>query len=213
MAKEKTKLKAFMNDCIEAGVDEVGRGCLAGPVFTAAVILPKDFDNPLIKDSKKLNRKQLEEAYKIITEQAISWSVFQHSVETIDKHNILAATIMAMHGAIENLDVIPEHILVDGNQFRDYYSGKTFKKIPHTTVVKGDATYYSIAAASIIAKITRDRMMETLALSFPEYGWETNVGYGTQKHRDAIKKYGITEWHRQSFLGHIKAEMQDNPLF
>lgn len=207
------KLQAYMKDCIECGVDEVGRGCLSGPVVTAAVILSKDFDNPLIKDSKKLNWKQLEEAYKIIDEQAISWAVFQHSPEMIDKHNILNATILAMHGAIECLDIIPEHIIVDGNQFKDYYSGKTFKKIPHTTVVKGDATYYSIAAASIMAKITRDKMMHTLALSFPQYGWESNVGYATQKHRDAIKQYGITEWHRKSFLGHINAEMNSNPLF
>lgn len=207
------KLQAYMKDCIECGVDEVGRGCLAGPVVTAAVILPKDFDNPLIKDSKKLNWKQLEAAYKIIDEQAISWAVFQHSPEMIDKHNILATTIMAMHGAIECLDIIPEHIIVDGNQFKDYYSAKTFKKIPYTTVVKGDGRYYSIAAASIMAKVTRDKMMHTLALSFPNYGWESNVGYATQKHRDAIKQYGITEWHRKSFLGALTVEMGLKPLF
>lgn len=207
------KLQAYMNDCIECGVDEVGRGCLAGPVVTAAVILPKDFDNPLIKDSKKLNWKQLEAAYKIIDENAISWATFQHSPETIDKHNILNATIMAMHGAIEGLNIIPEHILVDGNQFKDYYSAKQFKKIPHTTVVKGDSKYYSIAAASIMAKVTRDKLMQELAITFPNYGWETNVGYATQKHRDAIKQYGITEWHRKSFLGALTVEMGLKPLF
>jgi len=211
--KEERKLKAFMLDCIEAGVDEVGRGALCGPVVTAAVVLPKDFDNSLIKDSKKLNRKQLEEAYKIITKEALTWATFKHEAETIDEHNILNTTIMAMHGAIEGLNVIPGHIIVDGNQFHDYYSGKNFEKIPHTTVVKGDATYYSIAAASILAKVTRDKLMEDLAKEYPVYGWDSNVGYGTQKHRDAIKEHGITKFHRKSFLGNIMAEMNTKPLF
>lgn len=211
--KKKEKLKPFMKDCIEVGVDEVGRGCLAGPVVTAAVILPKDFDNELIKDSKKLNEKQLEKAYQIITEEALAWTVSQNSPEMIDKHNILNATMMSMCDAIESLDIVPEHIIVDGNQFKNYFFNPKFKSIPVTTVIKGDATYYSIAAASIIAKYTRDKMMSTLALSFPNYGWESNVGYATQKHRDAIKKHGVTEWHRKSFIGNILMEMNSKPLF
>lgn len=192
-----------MKDCIEVGVDEVGRGCLAGPVVAAAVILPKDFDNPLIKDSKKLNKNQLEKAYKIIVNESLSWSVFYHNPDIIDQYNILNATIMAMHGAIENLNIVPEHIIVDGNKFKEFYSNKISKKIPHTTVVKGDNLFYSIAAASIIAKVTRDKIMKELAILFPEYGWDKNVGYPTQIHRDAIKKYGITKWHRKSFLSKI----------
>ena len=195
-------LKPYLNkNVVEAGIDEVGRGCLAGPVVAAAVILPQDFDFSIVKDSKKLNEKKRAEAFNIIKENAIAYGVGWCKSKEIDNINILQSTYKAMHEAIDkievNYDIKCEHLLVDGNQFNGY------KNIPHTCVVKGDATYYSIAAASILAKVIRDDWMKKQALKYPQYGWETNAGYGTKKHREAILEHGTTEMHRMSFLGNI----------
>ena len=201
-------MKAYLKDCIEVGTDEVGRGCLGGNVVSAAVILPKYFDNPLIMDSKKLNEKKLKIAYDIIVNEAIAIGIGVNSPQRIDEINILRASIESMHFALDEIYQHGfEHIIVDGNQFTQY------KKIPHTTVIKGDATYYSIAAASIVAKYTRDKMMEELDKEFPGYGWADNVGYATQKHREAIKKLGPTVWHRKSFIGNVLMEMNTRKLF
>ena len=203
MAKKKKEivpLLAYMNrGNIEIGVDEVGRGCLSGPVVAAAVVLPMDFDNPLIMDSKKLNEKKLEEAFEIIKRDAIAIGVGFKGNQRVDEINILQATFEAMHLAIDNCQrsCVPDHIIVDGDKFKQY------KDLPHNTVIKGDGTYYSIAAASIIAKVTRDKWMKKLAEEYPGYGWETNVGYGSQKHRDAINELGVTPYHRMTFLGNI----------
>jgi len=199
---EKHKLLPFMKSGIyECGVDEVGRGSLAGIVVAAAVILPNDFDFELIKDSKKLNEKQRHEAVKIIKEHAIAWGLGSRSAKEIDDGNILKCTFDSMHSAINkmekdyNLNV--NHLLIDGNIFRPYFN------VEYTCVIKGDNTYYSIAAASILAKVTRDEYMKKLAKEFPGYGWETNAGYGTKVHRDKIVADGVTEHHRMSFLGNI----------
>ena len=202
MAKEKIKLKAYMKDGVyECGVDEVGRGCGAGPVVAAAVILPNDFDFDLIKDSKKLNEKQRHEAVHIIKEHALAWGLGSRTAQEIDKHNILECTFQSMHSAINKMErefnLAANHLLIDGNRFKPYFN------VPHTCVVKGDNTYYSIAAASILAKVARDEYMKKLAEEFPGYGWETNAGYLTQQHRDAIISEGVTEQHRMSFLGNI----------
>jgi len=177
----------------EAGTDEAGRGCLAGPVIAAAVILPPDFHHPLLNDSKQVYKKHREQLRPIIENAAISWQVAFCSPEEIDKINILNASILAMHRALEKLKETPRHILVDGNRF------KTFKNIPHTTIVKGDSRFVSIAAASILAKTHRDELMERLHLKFPAYGWDKNVGYPTEKHREAIASLGTTPHHRKTF--------------
>jgi len=177
----------------EAGTDEAGRGCLAGPVIAAAVILPPDFHHPLLNDSKQVYKKHREQLRPIIENTAISWQVAFCSPEEIDKINILNASILAMHRALEKLKETPRHILVDGNRF------KTFKNIPHTTIVKGDSRFVSIAAASILAKTHRDELMERLHLKFPAYGWDKNVGYPTEKHREAIASLGTTPYHRKTF--------------
>lgn len=179
--------------CIEAGCDEAGRGCLAGPVFAAAVILPPDFRCDALNDSKQLTEKEREELRTIIEEHALSYAVASCTPEEIDEVNILWASVRAMHKALERLTLPPEHILVDGNRFRP------FRQIPHTCVVKGDATYLSIAAASVLAKTCRDAYMCRLHREFPVYDWLHNKGYPTKKHRDAIRQYGITEYHRKSF--------------
>lgn len=185
--------KYFDKLLIEAGCDEAGRGCLAGPVFAAAVIFPKKFKNSLINDSKKLNDEQRKLLRKVIEEEAIAWAVGVVSAKEIDEINILNASFLAMHRAIDQLKVTPQSLLIDGNRFNKY------KKIPHTCIIEGDAIYMSIAAASILAKTYRDDYMDELHLQFPSYDWLNNKAYGTPKHLKAIKEYGITDHHRKSF--------------
>ncbi|MDE5882255.1 MAG: ribonuclease HII [Muribaculaceae bacterium] len=187
-------LKPFLNEgIIEAGCDEAGRGCLCGPVSCAAVILPPDFECPELNDSKQLSEKKRAQLRPIIEEKALAWAVVMVEAEEIDRINILQASITGMHRALDALSIRPEHILVDGNRFRKY------NDIPHTTVVKGDATYMSIAAASILAKTHRDELMERLAEEFPDYGWAVNKGYPTKAHRAAIAIHGVTPYHRLTF--------------
>ena len=187
-------LQPFLNPgIIEAGCDEAGRGCLCGPVSCAAVILPPDFECPELNDSKQLSEKKRAALRPYIEEHALAWAVVMVEAEEIDRINILQASITGMHRALDALSIRPEHILVDGNRFRKY------NDIPHTTVVKGDATYMSIAAASILAKTHRDELMERLAEEYPEYGWAVNKGYPTKAHRAAIAQYGPTPHHRLTF--------------
>ncbi len=186
-------LSYFENGKVEAGCDEAGRGCLAGPVFAAAVILPIDFTDALLRDSKKLTHKQRLAVRKNIEQHAIAFSVTQVSNEEIDKINILQASILAMHRAIERLSVIPESLLIDGNKFNQYHN------IPHHCIIKGDDLYASIAAASILAKTYRDEYMESLSASYPQYQWSKNKGYPTKIHRNAIALHGTTPYHRQTF--------------
>ena len=183
----------FQKNLIEAGCDEVGRGCIAGPVVAAAVIMPPDYKNNNIMDSKKLSPKKREVVEKEIIKNARSWAIASVSNNTIDKINILNASILAMHRALDKLDIKPEFILVDGNQFKQY------KKLRYECVIKGDNKYQNIAAASILAKNYRDKLMHDLSSSFDKYSWETNFGYPTKKHRESIKEYGVTEYHRKSF--------------
>ena len=178
---------------IEAGCDEAGRGCLAGSVYAAAVILPDDYQNDLLNDSKQLTEKRRYQLREIIERDAIAWAVGIVTPEEIDKINILNASILAMHRALDQLKVRPEAIIVDGNRFKPY------NKIPHTTIVKGDGKYLSIAAASILAKTYRDDYMNRLAEEYPQYDWRSNKGYPTKKHRDAIRQFGITPYHRKSY--------------
>jgi Ribonuclease HII len=179
--------------CVEVGCDEAGRGCLAGPVFAAAVILPDDFRCDRLNDSKQLSRKERDELRLIIEENALCYAVESCTPEEIDEMNILWASVRAMHKALAKLSVQPEHILVDGNRFRP------FRDTPYTCVIKGDAQYMSIAAASVLAKTYRDEYMRQLHEKFPGYDWIHNKGYPTQKHREAIRRYGITPHHRKSF--------------
>jgi len=181
------------NDLIEAGVDEAGRGCYAGPVFAAAVILPKDFHHPLLNDSKQLSEKQRDLLRPIIEKESIAFSVAAVNNDIIDKINILQASFMAMHNAISLLAERPEFLLIDGNRFKPY------KKIPHQCIIKGDGKYASIAAASILAKTCRDEFMQQIHNAFPKYGWNKNKGYGTAAHRQAIEEYGLCSYHRKSF--------------
>ncbi len=178
---------------IEAGCDEAGRGCLAGPVAAAAVILPPDFKNELLNDSKKLTERQREMLRPIIEREALAWSVVMVEPEEIDRINILNASIIGMHRAIDKLSLRPQHLLIDGNKFINY------PDIPHTTIIKGDAKFMSIAAASILAKTHRDEFMLKAAEKFQLYGWKKNKGYPTKEHREAIIKYGISPLHRRSF--------------
>jgi len=177
----------------EAGCDEAGRGCLAGPVYAAAVILPEDYQNELLNDSKKLTARQREKLRKIIERDAISWAVASVDNQTIDQINILNASILAMHQALDKLPIRPELILVDGNRFHPYPG------IQHQCIIKGDAVFMSIAAASILAKTYRDEFMELLHLEYPHYQWIKNKGYPTRFHRSAISQYGTTAFHRLSF--------------
>lgn len=187
-------LKPFYHaELTEAGLDEVGRGCLAGPVVAAAVILPKDYTNELLNDSKQLNKKQREALRNDIQEAALAWAIAEVSNEEIDKINILKASFLAMHRAVDQLTSRPEHLLVDGNRFTPY------PFLPHTCIVKGDAKFMSIAAASVLAKTYRDDLMERLAVEFPHYGWERNVGYPTPVHRAGIREFGPCSYHRMSF--------------
>jgi len=178
---------------IEAGCDEAGRGCLAGPVFAAAVILPDDFSDDSLNDSKKLSEKKRYLLRKIIEKEAIAYSVGTVDNEEIDEINILNASILAMQKAIAHLKPVPQFLLIDGNRF------KAYKDIPYKCIVKGDAKYMSIAAASILAKTYRDEYMIQLNEKHPEYGWDNNKGYPTRWHKDAIAQFGITEFHRKSF--------------
>ncbi|MCL2415141.1 MAG: ribonuclease HII [Bacteroidales bacterium] len=186
-------LPYYNADLLEAGCDEAGRGCLAGPVFAAAVILPKNYQNKRLNDSKQLNKTQRDALRETIETDALAWAVASVGQEEIDQINILNASILAMHRAIEQLKIKPEFLLIDGNRFKSY------KKIPHQTVVKGDGKYLSIAAASVLAKTYRDQYMSQIHNKFPNYGWLTNQGYPTKKHYDAIQKYGITPHHRKTF--------------
>ncbi|MEC7548943.1 MAG: ribonuclease HII [Bacteroidota bacterium] len=178
---------------IECGVDEAGRGCLAGPVTAAAVILPSNYKNSRINDSKKLSEKERAILQREIIKDCISYSVSHVSPKIIDKINILNASIKAMHLSINKLKVKPNYILVDGNKF------KSFKKIPHKCVVKGDSKFLNIAAASILAKTFRDKLMENYHMKYPEYGWKDNKGYPTVRHRESLKKYGTVNIHRKTF--------------
>lgn len=187
-------LKQYQREgVIEAGCDEAGRGCLAGDVYAAAVILPPDFTNELLNDSKQLNESQRYQLREVIEQKAVAWAVGIVTAEEIDKINILRASILAMHRAVDALKVRPEHLLIDGNKFNPYPG------ITHNTVVKGDATYMSIAAASILAKTYRDDYMQRIAKEYPMYDWQSNKGYPTAKHRAAIREYGTTPYHRMTF--------------
>lgn len=183
----------FGNVLPEAGCDEAGRGCLAGPVFAAAVILPENFEHPLLNDSKQLSEKHRNELRIVIESQALAWAVAAVDNFEIDKINILNASILAMHRALEKLAIQPRFIIVDGNRFKPY------QNISHKTIVKGDATYKSIAAASVLAKTHRDEFMEKIALEYPCYNWQQNKGYPTKQHRSAIAEFGITPYHRLSY--------------
>lgn len=187
-------LLPYLNEgLIEAGCDEAGRGCLAGAVYAAAVILPPDFTSELLNDSKQLTERQRYQLRPIIEREALAWAVGVVSPEEIDKINILNASFLAMHRAIDALKLRPEHLLIDGNRFRKY------QDLPHTTVVKGDGKYLSIAAASILAKTYRDDYMNRLHEEYPAYDWLSNKGYPTKKHRAAIAQHGTTPYHRLSF--------------
>ena len=178
---------------VEAGCGEAGRGCLAGSVYAAAVILPVGYQNELLNDSKQLTEKRRYELREIIQRDAVAWAVGIVTPEEIDKINILNASILAMHRALDQLQVRPEAVIVDGNRFKKY------KDLPHTTIVKGDGKYLSIAAASILAKTYRDDYMNQLAEEYPQYDWRSNKGYPTKKHREAIRQYGTTPYHRMSY--------------
>ena len=178
---------------IEAGCDEAGRGCLAGSVYAAAVILPENYQNELLNDSKQLTEKKRYQLREIIERDAVAWAVGIVTPEEIDKINILNASILAMHRALDQLKVRPEAVIVDGNRFKKY------NDLPHTTIVKGDGKYLAIAAASILAKTYRDDYMNELAKEYPQYDWLSNKGYPTKNHREAIKQFGITPYHRKSY--------------
>jgi ribonuclease HII len=184
---------SFSGDKIEAGCDEVGRGCLAGPVVAAAVILPNDYRHKLLNDSKQLSKVKREQIKEDILRDAICYAIGEVSNLEVDKINVLKASFVGMHRALDQLQQIPEMLLIDGNRFIPY------KGIPFHCIVKGDGKFLSIAAASVLAKTYRDDLMARLAISYPEYGWERNMGYPTREHRDAIAKYGITPYHRKSF--------------
>ena len=184
---------SFTKDKTEAGLDEAGRGCLAGPVVAAAVVLPKNFKHKLLNDSKKLTSAQRESLRIEIEREALYFAVAEVSEKEIDQINILNASFKAMHKALDSLNFVPELLLIDGNRFKKY------KELPHECIVKGDGKYLSIAAASILAKTYRDELMTRFANEYPEYGWERNMGYGTELHRNAIEKYGYSPLHRLSF--------------
>ncbi len=184
---------SFSGNKIEAGCDEVGRGCLAGPVVAAAVILPLDYRHSLLTDSKLLSKKKREQIRKDLVNDGIEYAIAEISNEQVDKINVLQASLVGMHRALDQLKQGVELILVDGNKFNPYRS------IPHQCIIKGDGKYLSIAAASILAKTYRDDLMAYLAVTHPEYGWERNAGYPTKEHRSAIEKYGITPYHRKTF--------------
>lgn len=191
-------LPHYFTDKIEAGCDEAGRGCLAGSVYAAAVILPPDYDNPALNDSKKLTAHQRYALREEILRDAQAWAVGVCTAQEIDQINILNASILAMHRALDGLKVRPEAIIVDGNRFKPYHF------LPYKTIIKGDGKYQAIAAASILAKTFRDDYMDRLAEQYPQYDWLSNKGYPTKKHREALAKYGPTKYHRMSFKTHTK---------
>ena len=197
----------YYKDMIEAGCDEAGRGCLAGSVYAAAVILPPDYQNPDLNDSKKLTDKKRKALREQIERDAVAWAVGIVTPEEIDQINILNASFLAMHRALDQLKVRPEAVIVDGNHFKPY------KDLPYTTIVKGDGKYLSIAAASILAKTYRDDYMDALAEEYPQYDWKDNKGYPTKKHRAAIREFGITPYHRKSYnllgTGELSLDFKD----
>ena len=197
-------LNHYYDGLVEAGCDEAGRGCLAGAVYAAAVILPPDYENSLLNDSKQLTERRRYQLRTEIERDAIAWAVGIVEPDEIDKINILNASILAMHRALDQLSVRPQAIIVDGNRFKTYYTPESIHEaqrtvLPHTTIVKGDGKYLSIAAASILAKTYRDDYMNRLAEEYPQYDWLSNKGYPTKKHREAIKEYGTTPYHRRTF--------------
>ena len=192
----------YISHINEAGVDEAGRGPLAGDVFAAAVILPPDFKDEELNDSKQLTEKQRLRLRQTIEHYAIKWAVATAGVEEIDKMNILNATILAMHRALDKLSLCPQHIIVDGNRFKPYLD-QNGMAVPHLTIVKGDATFLSIAAASVLAKTYRDDYMIKMHEQYPQYNWLKNKGYGTKEHIAAIQKYGLTPIHRHTFCNHF----------
>ena len=206
----------FYENKVEAGCDEAGRGCLAGSVYAAAVILPPDYDNPALNDSKQLTAKQRDELRQQIEHDALAWAVGIVTPEEIDRINILRASFLAMHRALDQLVLRPEAIIVDGNRFQPYIPqlppkrGGTRGALPYTCIVKGDSKYQSIAAASILAKTHRDEYMLHLAEQYPQYDWQHNMGYPTRKHREAIRQYGVTPFHRLSYnlLGNEELTLQ-----
>jgi len=183
----------YYEGMIEAGCDEAGRGCLAGSVYAAAVILPPDYQNAELNDSKQLSERRRYALREVVLRDAVAWAVGIVTPEEIDKINILNASILAMHRALDQLKVRPEAVIVDGNRFKPYHD------LPYSTIVKGDGKYLSIAAASILAKTFRDDYMNTLAQEYPQYDWQSNKGYPTRRHREAIRQYGITPYHRRSY--------------
>lgn len=183
----------YYENLVEAGCDEAGRGCLAGSVYAAAVILPPDYENDLLNDSKKLTAKKRYALREVIQRDALAWAVGIVTPEEIDKINILNASFLAMHRALDQLSLHPEAVIVDGNRFKPY------QDLPFTTIVKGDGKYLSIAAASVLAKTYRDDYMLNLAKEYPQYDWQSNMGYPTKKHRQAIRDHGITPYHRKSY--------------
>lgn len=183
----------YYDNLVEAGCDEAGRGCLAGSVYAAAVILPPDYENDLLNDSKKLTAKKRYALREVIQRDALAWAVGTVTPEEIDKINILNASFLAMHRALDQLSLRPEAVIVDGNRFKPY------QDLPFTTIVKGDGKYLSIAAASVLAKTYRDDYMLSLAKEYPQYDWQSNMGYPTKKHRQAIRDHGITPYHRKSY--------------
>lgn len=189
-------ISRYQEQLFEAGCDEAGRGCLAGPVFAAAVILPPDFSHPDLNDSKKMSNKKRQQLRSVIEKEALSYAVAQVDVDTIDKINILNASFLAMHKALDELPIPATHLIIDGNRFLPY------KNIPHQCIIGGDGKYLSIAAASVLAKTYRDAYMEQLATQFPEYDWAQNKGYGTLKHRKSIEMHGLSSQHRKTF--HLK---------
>lgn len=193
----------YYSNLIEAGCDEAGRGCLAGSVYAAAVILPKDYDNPLLNDSKKLTEKRRKVLRDQILRDAVSWAVGVVTPEEIDKINILNASFLAMHRALDQLTIRPEAVIVDGNRFNPYHD------LPYTTIVKGDGKYQSIAAASILAKTFRDEYMDSLANEYPYYDWQKNKGYPTKAHREGIRDHGPSPYHRMSYnlMGSTQLEL------
>ena len=195
----------FFTDLIEAGCDEAGRGCLAGSVFAAAVILPVDYENALLNDSKKLTEKQRYALRTQIETDALAWAVGEVTADEIDKINILNASILAMHRALDGLKLRPQAVIVDGNRFKPYGT------LPHETIVKGDAKFLSIAAASVLAKTYRDDYMNNLALQHPVYQWDVNKGYPTKAHRAAIEEHGISPFHRKTFKG-VKEMLEDEKV-
>lgn len=183
----------YFDGVVEAGCDEAGRGCLAGSVYAAAVILPADYENAELNDSKKLTARKRNELRRVIERDAVAWAVGIVTPEEIDKINILNASFLAMHRALDALSVRPEAVIVDGNRFKPY------RDLPHATIVKGDGKYLSIAAASILAKTWRDEYMERIAQEHPQYDWISNKGYPTRRHREAIRRFGVTPYHRMSY--------------